>query len=271
MKEWTLVIDVAKCHNCNNCLMACKDEHVGNDWSPIAAPQPQHGHYWVNLNRKERGGYPLVDAVYLPQPCQHCDEPACLKAAKNDAVYKRDDGIVIIDPDKSKGQMDLVDACPYGSIYWNQELGIPQKCTMCAHLLDEGWTKPRCVQACPTGALSFVQKDESATLTLDDFRKDLGTKPNVKYQNLYRYDSFMLCGSVALADINECADNTQVTLASKGKQVAETRTNNYGDFKFDGLPAQAEDYTVTVSHDSRGEKNIEVKLEDSSNLGVVYL
>ena len=37
MKNWKLIIDVAKCHNCNNCLMACKDEHVGNNWKPVAA------------------------------------------------------------------------------------------------------------------------------------------------------------------------------------------------------------------------------------------
>ena len=32
------------------------------------------------------------------------DDAPCIKSAKNDAVTKRDDGIVIIDPEKSKGQ-----------------------------------------------------------------------------------------------------------------------------------------------------------------------
>jgi Fe-S-cluster-containing dehydrogenase component len=271
MKEWTFVIDVAKCHNCNNCLIACKDEHVDNDWPPIAAPQPQHGHYWMNLNRKERGSYPLVDTAYLPQPCQHCDEPECLKAAKDGAIYKRDDGIVIIDPEKSKGQMDLVDACPYGAIYWNQELAIPQKCTMCAHLLDEGWSKPRCVQACPTGALSFVLKDESKGLALDDYKKELGTKPRVKYKNLYRFDSSLICGSVALVDINECAEDAVVKLASGGKEIAETTTNNYGDFYFDGLPAGGGSFSVTVSQEGRGGKSLNFETTGSINLGVIYL
>ena len=232
MKKWTMIIDIAKCHNCNNCLMACKDEFVGNDWSPLSAAQPQHGHYWINLHRQERGSYPLVDTVYLPQPCQHCEQPDCVKAAKNGAVYQRDDGIVIIDPEKSKGQKDLVNACPYGAIYWNDELAIPQKCTMCAHLLDEGWAQPRCVQACPTGALTFVRDDASGESGLEDFQPELGTRPGVKYKNLYRYTTSMVCGSVALADVNECAENAVVTLASNGQQVAETTTNNYGDFRF---------------------------------------
>ncbi|MFO1466404.1 MAG: hypothetical protein U1F35_08200 [Steroidobacteraceae bacterium] len=31
VKKWNLVIDVAACHNCRNCFIAAKDEHVGND------------------------------------------------------------------------------------------------------------------------------------------------------------------------------------------------------------------------------------------------
>ena len=270
MKNWKLIIDVAKCHNCNNCLMACKDEHVGNNWKPVAATQPQHGHYWINLHRKERGSYPMIETAYLPQPCQHCEDAACIKAAKNGAVYRRDDGIVIIDSEKAKGQKDLVDSCPYGSIYWNDELATAQKCTMCAHLLDDGWKAPRCVQACPTGALTFVVGD-STDDDLDDLKPELGTKPLVKYKNLYRFTSALLCGSVALADINECADKAAVKLASGGKLVAETVTNNYGDFKFDALPANGGEYTVTVSYEDRTAQSIDVKAEGSVNIGVIYI
>ena len=38
MKNWNMIIDVARCHDCNNCFMACKDEHVGNDFPPYSAP-----------------------------------------------------------------------------------------------------------------------------------------------------------------------------------------------------------------------------------------
>ena len=41
---------------------------------------------------------------------------------------------------------------PIDAIYMNDALQIAQKCTGCAHLLDAGWTEPRCVDACPTGA-----------------------------------------------------------------------------------------------------------------------
>ncbi|XFO68983.1 hypothetical protein SPSIL_052110 [Sporomusa silvacetica DSM 10669] len=35
MKKWHLIIDVEKCEDCNNCHMACKDEHVGNEWPGV--------------------------------------------------------------------------------------------------------------------------------------------------------------------------------------------------------------------------------------------
>ena len=70
------------------------------------------------------------------------------------------DGIVIIDPVKAKGQKDLLKSCPYRVIFWNEQAQIPQKCTLCAHLLDRGWKEPRCVEACPTGALLFGDLDD---------------------------------------------------------------------------------------------------------------
>ena len=57
MKQWYKVIDVALCHDCNNCFMADKDEFVGNDWPGYTAAQPRHGHRWVDILRRERGQY----------------------------------------------------------------------------------------------------------------------------------------------------------------------------------------------------------------------
>ncbi len=154
MKKWNLIIDVALCHDCNNCFLADKDEFVGNDWPPYSAAQPWSGHRWMNIFRKERGQFPLVQVAYLPMPCMHCDQAPCL--TPDEAVYKRPDGLVIIDPVKAKGRPEIVDTCPYGAIYWNDDLDLPQKCTGCVHLLEEGWTETRCSQVCPTGAIVFV-------------------------------------------------------------------------------------------------------------------
>ena len=43
MKKWNMVIDVALCHDCNNCFLADKDEFVGNDFPGYSAAQPWAG------------------------------------------------------------------------------------------------------------------------------------------------------------------------------------------------------------------------------------
>lgn len=120
------VFDVAKCNGCRNCQIACKDEHVDNDWSPIARPQPDTGHFWCRIEERVRGQVPKVRVSYVMHRCQHCADAPCMAAAP-EAVYRREDGLVIVDPEKAAGRRDLVEACPYGAIFWNGELGIPQK------------------------------------------------------------------------------------------------------------------------------------------------
>jgi Fe-S-cluster-containing dehydrogenase component len=277
MKKWNLIIDVAKCHDCNNCFISCKDEHIGNDWKPYSAAQPWHGHRWMNIMRREQGQYPKVEVAYLPTPCMQCDNPECMKAAKNGAVYKREDGIVVIDPEKAKGQKDLVDACPYGAIWWNDEKAVPQKCTFCVHLLEEGWKQPRCVQACPTGALEMVSAEDAEirkrvkSEELEPYKPELKTNPRVYYKNLYRFTKCFIAGSVALQDKNECADGAEVKLTSSGKTVEKTVTNNYGDFKFHNLDENSGPYEVEVAYPGYKKQKRSVELKGSVNVGTIFL
>ena len=63
MKKWNMIIDVAECEDCNNCFLACKDEHVENDFPKYSAAQPKHGHRWINIMRKERGRGSLIQKI----------------------------------------------------------------------------------------------------------------------------------------------------------------------------------------------------------------
>lgn len=279
MKRWYWVIDVAKCENCNNCYLACKDEHVDNEWPSYAAPQMPHQQKWIEIRTNERGQYPVIDVGYLPQPCQHCDNAPCIKAARDGAVYKRPDGIVIIDPVKAKGQSQLVKACPYGAISWNEKLNLPQKCTFCAHLLDNGWTKTRCMQSCPTGALTVrhVEDTEMAeiirTEKLETYRPELKTGPAVYYKNLYRYTKCFIGGSIAtvLDGKEECAEGAVVSLHNNdGEKIGESVTDNYGDFKFDNLGENSGKYMLQINYRNK-KKDVEVELKKSLNAGVIFI
>ena len=81
MSQWNLIIDVARCENCNNCVLANKDEYVGNDFPGYSAPQALHGTGTIRIQRRVRGEGHMVDAAYLPTMCNHCDDAPCMKAA----------------------------------------------------------------------------------------------------------------------------------------------------------------------------------------------
>lgn len=279
MRTWHMIIDVEKCEDCNNCFLTCKDEHVDNDWPGYTASQPLHGHRWMNIMRKERGRFPLIDVAYLPIPCMHCAEAPCIKAAKEGAIYRREEGIVLIDPEKSKGQKAVIKACPYGAIFWNEEKNIPQKCTFCAHLMDEGWKEPRCVQACPTGALYIADVDEAEMNALIDSEKlvslkpELKTSPRVYYKNLHRYEACFIAGSVAHKKngSDECGAGAKVCLFKDNEKVDEMHADAFGDFKFDNLDENSGNYVIEIDYENNERKKVNVELTTSQNMGTIWL
>lgn len=277
MKKWNLVIDVATCTNCNNCFLTNRDEHVGNDFPGYAAPQPLHGHRWIEIQRKERGRAPMIDVAYLPTMCNQCDDAPCVKASKDGAVYKRPDGIVIIDPQKARGKKEIVESCPYGSIWWNEEHQVAQKWIFDAHLLDQGWKETRGAQACPTGAMRSLSVEDSEMdalakkESLQVLHPEFGTKPRIYYKNLYRFNRSFIGGSVAVErdGVADCIEGVAVTLLQGDARLAEQRTDAYGDYKFDNLESGV--YTIEIARPDQGRETIEVQLGESQYLGTVYL
>jgi tetrathionate reductase subunit B len=138
--NYGMVIEISRCTGCYCCFAACKDEFWDNEYSPYTAAQPKHGQFWMNVAKNERGKFPYVKVAHMPVPCMQCENAPCIKMARNNAVYKREDGIVVIDPAKAAGQRQLLEekACPYGAIFWNEDKQLPQKCTFCVHRIEAG-------------------------------------------------------------------------------------------------------------------------------------
>ena len=274
MAKYGMVIDITRCNGCYNCFLACRDEYCGNDYPPYSLAQPMSGHFWMRMIERERGKYPKVKVAYTPLPCMHCDDALCVKVAQNGAIYRRPDGIVIIDPEKAKGQKQLVSACPYRVIYWNEEKDIPQKCTFCAHLLDAGWKEPRCVEACPTGALVFGDLDDPnsevsklvASGKVEVLHPEYEMKERVSYIGLPKR---FIAGAVVFGDKDECAENVTVTLIGDGEKKT-VKTDNYGDFEFEGLPEEKE-YTVKIEYPGYAAQQFSVQTKVDVYLGEIIL
>jgi Fe-S-cluster-containing dehydrogenase component len=227
----------------------------------------------MRLVRQERGDWPKLKVSHMAIPCVQCEDPPCQKAATGGAIYKRPDGIVIIDPVKSVGQKQLVASCPYGAIFWNQDLNIPQKCTFCAHLIDRGWQEiPRCVNACPTEALAFGEYDDLKQ-TIDSMKAaplkpELGTKPRVYYIGLPKT---FIAGSLVDQTTGDCLSGASVSVKDTASGATFTATSDYlGEFMVDGLDAN-KSYDVTISKAGASPWTKSVSLNTDTYLGEITL
>ena len=180
MAHYTLLIDLQRCIGCYSCNVACKQENgvpPGQNWNEVFTVGPV-------------GEFPNVQAYFLPRPCMHCDNPACVAVCPTGASYKRPDGPVLVNHDICIGCQYCTWACPYGARVFNTERMVTEKCTMCAHLIDAG-QKPQCVAHCMGQARFFGDIDDpnsdiSKYLAANKDRathllEEQGTKPSVIY------------------------------------------------------------------------------------------
>lgn len=275
MPRYGMLIDINRCNGCYNCFLACKDEFTGNDYPPVSLALPEDAKPWLEVKEVERGKCPKVKVDYVPIPCQQCENAPCIEKSPGGTVYRRDDGIVIIDPEKAIGHKEIVNTCPYRVIRWNKEKNVPQKCTFCAHLLDKGWKEPRCVEACPSGALVFGDLDDPDSqisqilkqASAETYSPEFDSKPGVFYLGLPKK---MIAGEVVLEDKQDvCARDVEVAL-SDGSASQTTRTDYLGDFVFEGL-ANNHSYTLQVAHPGYKTREMRVKTSTNVNMGEIVL
>lgn len=276
--KWNLIIDVARCENCNNCVIAAKDEYVGNDHPGYSKALAKDSADIIAIDRNVRGSTPVLDTSYLVRMCNHCDNAPCIKAG-GDAVTKRDDGIVIIDPIKAKGRKEIVKSCPYGAIVWNEDEQLPQTWIFDAHLLDQGWEKPRCQQSCPTAVFETLKVSDAEMQArvkddqLEVLHPNFKTQPRVYYRNLHRFDKCIICGSVVatINEVEDCLSGALITVKQNGQEIGKATSDTYGEFKVDKLLPDSGDYEVTITHEGFKPLTVKATLGESLYLGVLEL
>ena len=159
-KRYGMLIDLRKCVKCESCTVACKSENnVGVDSSDMNARRI----FWNHLVYEEQGGeHPTIHA--RPQPCNHCENPPCIKVCPVGATYvDKSRGVVLINYDNCIGCRMCTVYCPYSRRYFNWEKphfphvarldekpmtttegsfnpmvqvrpkGVTEKCTFCIH------------------------------------------------------------------------------------------------------------------------------------------
>ena len=218
MSKWNLIINVGRCENCNNCVLAERDEHVGNDFPGYAAPaapsrrQPDP-HPAPRPGQRAHGGDDLSagDVQPLRRRTLQCATGARHPQARRRHRHHRSG--------EGRGRKDIVAPAPISAIVWNEEQQVPQTWIFDAHLLDQGWSRPRCQQACPTDVFEAVKLDDRAMEEKADAGRARGAAAQVGYQaprlvpGLERWETCFVGGSVSadLAGSVECIEGADVT------------------------------------------------------------
>lgn len=205
-RRWIMVIDLARCDGCGECMTACSKMH-------FVPPSRQ----WIKVLRMPGEG-PMGAPYYFPQPCYHCDNPPCTKVCPVDATFKREDGIVLIDNERCIGCRFCMAACPYSARSFNwgppentaeaeargyspewgypRKVGTVEKCDFCPDMAAKGML-PSCAGHCPMGAIYYGDENEGSvtngageTVNLKALLRkggayrhmeELGTEPRVYY------------------------------------------------------------------------------------------
>ncbi len=179
-KHFVMVLDLRKCIGCQACTSVCK---VEND---VPADQ-----FRTFVTETEVGFFPDVRKAFLPQLCNHCEEPACVPVCPTGATFKREDGIVVVDNTVCWGCGYCISACPYDKRFFNKRTKTADKCNFCAQRVDAG-LMPACVETCVGGARIFGDLNDKSSEVYKllhsqpttVLKKAQGTKPQVFYVGL---------------------------------------------------------------------------------------
>ena len=170
----TFFIDTSRCTACRGCQVACKEwQGFGPnftkqlDWGSHQNPPDLNS---LNYKVVKFSEFKTKDRVFwnfFPDQCRHCTEPPCKLAAdgnvKGAVVIDKDTGAVIFTEKTKKiskeGFLMMKEYCPYNIPQRNEKTGIINKCDMCLDRVEAGHV-PMCVKTCPTGAMSFGDRQQ---------------------------------------------------------------------------------------------------------------
>ncbi|MCL0053070.1 4Fe-4S binding protein [Dehalococcoidales bacterium] len=126
------VVDTDRCVGCQSCMFAC------------ARRQGEAGVARTCIEVRSIGG---MERGFVVIVCRACDEPPCAKVCPTQALKPENDG-VRLNITQCTGCGHCRDACPIGSIFWDDEINKPMICFHCGY----------CTKFCPHGVLKLQKK-----------------------------------------------------------------------------------------------------------------
>jgi Fe-S-cluster-containing dehydrogenase component len=148
-----IIADSTRCVGCLRCELACTEFNDGKA-SPTTARikvrrNLNFGPKGLHMGQRAQGNW--GNGLIVQDLCKQCPHPVpCATACPNDAIVLHPSTHArVVDPDKCKGCRLCQRACPWEMISFDADTDKATKCFLCNG-------SPKCVEACPAGALSYV-------------------------------------------------------------------------------------------------------------------
>ncbi len=130
-----LEIHAEKCTGCRICENFCSFHHEGAVW-------PERARITIVAQSDE--------GPFAPTVCRQCEDAPCAVVCPVGAITLNEHtGAWVVDVEECIGCGDCVEACPYETIFLDEELGVSLKCNLCGG-------EPECAAMCPSGAIALI-------------------------------------------------------------------------------------------------------------------
>lgn len=133
MGKTSLMFVKKDCMGCHACEIACKQEH-GLGVGPRL----------VRVIEKT--------SDFVPIYCHHCAKAPCKESCPTEAIYRTEQGLVLIDEEVCIGCKECVTACPFGAMQFDLAREVAVKCDLCVDRLKND-QPPACAPVCGTGCI----------------------------------------------------------------------------------------------------------------------